>query len=111
MDDNTLRELRELLLVSARAPAGYQWGDVGPVEKVEAVVPLTQQVLDDAAFFNIREILHRRRSYLRRFAALPPMAQAVVRGVQETQTAERNARYEADRCSCCGCHPDEHGDR
>lgn len=38
------------------------------------------------------------------FAALPPEEQARVK-------AEREAAYEAGRCTACGCHPDEHGDR
>lgn len=38
----------------------------------------------------------------RAFAALPPEEQARI-------TAEREAAYEAERCTACGCHPDEHG--
>lgn len=36
------------------------------------------------------------------FAALPPEEQQRI-------TAERKAAYEAERCTACGCHPDEHG--
>lgn len=36
------------------------------------------------------------------FAALPPEEQARIK-------AEREAAYEAERCTVCGCHPDEHG--
>lgn len=38
----------------------------------------------------------------RAFAALPPEEQARIK-------AEREAAYEAERCTVCGCHPDEHG--
>ena len=51
------------------------------VRKLVGWRPITQEVLD---------------------AALPPEEQARI-------TAERKAKYEAERCTVCGCHPDEHG--
>lgn len=72
------------------------------VLKYGAVIPVSRELLADAApsFEELLAAAHRAQVA---FSLLPPEEQARI-------LAEREAAYEARRCTECGCHPDEHGD-
>lgn len=65
-----------------------------------AYIVVPQELIDDA-LPPWGEIERRIEENTRAFAALPLEEQARI-------MAERKATYEAERCTRCGCHPDEH---
>lgn len=73
------------------------------VRRMSYAIPVSQEYLDDRLppFPDMMRMIEENE---RAFRALPPEEQARI-------LAERKAAYEADRCTECGCHPDEHGDR
>lgn len=72
------------------------------VRVLTAHMPVSQEMLDDR-LPPWDEMERQMAENARKFAALPPEEQARIK-------AERKAAYEADRCTACGCHPDEHSD-
>lgn len=64
---------------------------------------VSREVLEDHPG-TIGDMIRAAQEADRRFRAMPPEEQARI-------IAERKAAYEAQRCSSCGCHPDEHADR
>ena len=70
------------------------------VRQMRVYMPVTQEALDDALPpWDV--MMERIEENARAFAALPPEE-------QERIKAEKAAAYEAERCTECGCHPDEH---
>lgn len=63
---------------------------------------VSQELLDDR-LPPWDEMQRQMEANARAFAALPPEERARIK-------AEREAAYEAERCTECGCHPDEHAD-
>lgn len=68
------------------------------VNRLTALLPVSAEMLEDR-LPSWGEI----EAAATAFAALPPEE-------QERILAERKAAYEAERCTACGCHPDEHRD-
>lgn len=71
-----------------------------PVVKHGALVPVSQELLDDA--MSTEDMLRQADEQQRAFNALPAKERKRI-------LAERKRAYEAQRCKECGCHPDEHG--
>lgn len=71
------------------------------VTKYNAFVPVSAELLADVVPWD--EMQRQMEENARAFRALPPEEQARI-------LAEKKDAYEAQRCSACGCHPDEHGD-
>lgn len=69
-----------------------------------AMVPVSEEMLAEAKNMpSFLELLAMAEQRDREFRALPPEEQARIK-------AEREAAYDAERCTACGCHPSEHGD-
>lgn len=67
-------------------------------------LPMSKEVHDDILNGpSFSEMLEAAAKADKEFKVLPLEEQARI-------TAEREAVYEAERCSQCGCHPQEHGE-
>lgn len=71
------------------------------VRQITHVMPVSRELLEDR-LPPWDEIERQMEANAAAFAALPAEEQARI-------LAEREAKYEAERCTVCGCHPDEHG--
>lgn len=72
------------------------------VRQVVHYMPVSREEVLDDRLPPWDEMQRQMEANARAFAALPPEEQARIK-------AEREAAYEAERCTACGCHPDEHG--